>query len=344
VFATGDEDNARNDCSRWWEDIGTMINQARCGVLAAISGVALLLATPAFADTALIIGKANATSDAIIPVNVGDQLGIFKKHGLDLKIIDFGGGGKAAQAMAAGAMDIEDGAGTEMAFIVKGDPMLAVCESTAPAPFMAIGVPWDSPIHSLKDLKGKIIGVSSPGSFSDWLAHELARKEGWGEDGVKTVGIGGATAATIAAFKAHQIDAEIGGASQFFAFEQDQIGHLLSSVAAYEGNVASGMLFASNKLIADNPDAIRAFVAGWIETVDYMRAHKAETVKIESGITHFNEQVMSREYDLVMGMFTKACQFDAESLQTLQRSFVQLKLLDTEPDMSKLYTEAYLPK
>jgi ABC-type nitrate/sulfonate/bicarbonate transport system substrate-binding protein len=316
----------------------------RRGALGAITGIALTLATPVFADTALTVGKANATSDAIIPVNVGDHLGIFKKHGLDLKIIDFGGGGKAAQAMAAGAIDIEDGAGTEMAFIVKGDPMLAVCESTAPAPFMAIGVPWDSPIRSLKDLKGKIIGVSSPGSFSDWLAHELARKEGWGEEGVKTVGIGGSTAATTAAFKAHQIDAEIGGASQFFAFEQEKEGRLLSSVSAYEGNVASGMLFASNKLIASNPEAIRAFLAGWIETVDYMRAHKAETVKIETGITHFNEEVMSKEYDLVMSMFTKACAFDADSLKALQRSFVELKLLDTEPDMSKLYTETYLPK
>ena len=87
----------------------------------------------------------------------------------------------------------------------------------------------------------------------------------------------------------------------------------------------------------------RAFVAAWIETVDYMRAHKAETVKIESSITHFDETVMSREYDLVIGMYTKDCRFDAESLSTLKRSFSEMKLLESEPDMSKLYTEAYLP-
>jgi hypothetical protein len=32
-----------------------------------------------------------------------------------------------------------------------------------------------------------------------------------------------------------------------------------------------------------------------------------------------------------------------ESLATLQRSFKELKLLDTSPDMSKLYTEEFLP-
>jgi ABC-type nitrate/sulfonate/bicarbonate transport system substrate-binding protein len=306
--------------------------------------VALGWTVPALADTALTVGKANPTSDAIIPVDVGDQLGIFKKHGLDLKIIDFGGGSKMAQAMAAGSIDIGDGAGTEIAFVAKGAPMMTICESTAPAPFLGIGVPYDSPIKTLDDLKGKTIGVSSPGSFSEWSAHVLARKKGWGEDGVKTVAIGGGAAPVAASFKTHQVDADIGGTSQFLAMEEAKAGRLLAPVSVYEGNVASGALFASNDLIAKNPDAVRAFLAGWIETVDYMRAHKAETVRIESAITHFSDDVMAREYDFVIGMYVKDCRFDAESLATLKSSFVELKLLDAEPDMSKLYTEAYLPK
>src|SRR5580692_8079879 len=140
-----------------------------------ITAMAVCLAAaasaPASADTTLIVGKASATSDAIIPVNVGDTLGIFKRHGLDLKIIEFGGGSKMVQGLAAGSIDIGDGAGTEMAFIAKGAPMLAVCQSTGPAPFLGVGVPWDSPIKKLEDLKGKIIGVSSSASFSDWSGH-----------------------------------------------------------------------------------------------------------------------------------------------------------------------------
>ena len=67
-------------------------------------------------------------------------------------------------------------------------------------------------------------------------------------------------------------------------------------------------------------------------------------LKIESEITGFSERVMSRDYDLTIGMFTKDCKFDAESLATLKRSFVDLKLLPTPPDMLALYTEAFLPK
>ena len=325
-----------------------MIMSRRSGSRVRVATVAVFLAAcmpaPVFAQTALTVGKANATSDAIIPVDVGDQLGIFRKHGLDLKIIDFGGGSKMVQALAAGAIDIGDGAGTEMAFIAKGAPMLAVCESTGPAPFLGVGVPWDSPVKKLEDLKGKVIGVSSPGSFSDWSGHELARKFGWGEDGVKTVAIGGGAAPTSAAFRTHLVDAAIAGASLFLAFEEAKEGRLLAPVSSYEGNVASGALFASNRLIASNPDAIRSFIAAWIETVDYMQANKAETVKITSAINHFSESVMSREYDLTIGMHTKDCRFDAESLATLKRSFVEMKLVEGEPDMAQLYTEAYLPK
>jgi NitT/TauT family transport system substrate-binding protein len=320
-----------------------MVLSLRLCIQAALA-VALAATAPAFAGTALTVGKSSATSDAIIPVNVGDELGIFKKHGLDLTIIDFTGGAKMAQAAAAGAIDIGDGAGTEMAFVAKGAPMIAVCESTAPAPFLAVGVPADSPIKTLDDLKGKTISVSSPGSFSDWSGHELARSKGWGPDGVKTVAIGGAADSIRAAFRAHLVDAAIGGTSLFLVFETEGVGRLLASVSVYEGNVASGALFASNKLIASNPGAIRDFVAAWIETVDYMRGHKAETVKITSRITQFSDAVMSREYDLTIGMYTKACAFDTESMTTLKRSFHDMNLVEGDVDMSKLYTEAYLPK
>jgi NitT/TauT family transport system substrate-binding protein len=315
--------------------------RATLGVAAALVALSVL---PAWADTTLTVGKASPTSDAIIPVNVGDELGIFKKHGLDLTIVELQGGSKMAQAVAAGSVDIGDGAGSEMAFVAKGAPMIAVCEDTAPAPFLSVGVPWDSPIKSVDELKGKKIGVSNSGSFSDWSARQLARKKGWGENGVTTVAIGNGVAAVGAALKTHQIDAMITGTNVFLAFEEKQEGRLLAPVSSWEGNVASGALFASNEILQKNPDAVRAFLAGWMETVDYMRAHKDETVKIESKITHFSESVMSREYDLVMGMFTKDCRFDAESLAALKSSFADLKLVEGDPDMSKLYTHDYLPK
>jgi hypothetical protein len=61
-------------------------------------------------------------------------------------------------------------------------------------------------------------------------------------------------------------------------------------------------------------------------------------------VTGFSEAVQAREYDIVRSMFTQDCRFDPESMAALKRSFLDLHLLDEAPDMSKLYSEAYLPK
>ncbi|HXP77939.1 MAG TPA: ABC transporter substrate-binding protein [Stellaceae bacterium] len=298
----------------------------------------------AMAATTLSVGKADANASPILPVNIGEKLGIFAKHGIDVKIADFTGGSKLIQAMTAGSVDIGVAAGPLMALAAKGAPVVAVCNDAPPIPFIGIAVPWNSPIHSADELKGKKIGISSAGSLTDWLAQELARERGWGPQGVTPVAIGNGATSVIAAFRTQAIDADISVTSNIFAWEEKKEGRLLIPVSKYVGNIAAGSLFATNQLIASNPDALRGFLAAWLETVDYMRDNKSETVKIESGITGYSPGVMSQEYDLTIGMFSKDCKFDAESLANLQRSFVDLKLVDTPLDMSKLYTEAFLPK
>jgi NitT/TauT family transport system substrate-binding protein len=298
----------------------------------------------ALAGGTLNVGKADAKASAIVPVNVADQLGLFKKHGLDVKIVDFTGGSKVSQAMVAGSIDIGVGAGTEMAFVAKGAPIIAVCDDTPPIPFIGIAVPWDSPIHSISELKGKKIGISGAGSLTDWLARELAHHEGWGPDGVTRVAIGNGAAATLAAFRTHAIDADIAVTSNIFNWEEKKEGRLLIPVSQYVGNIAAGAIYASNRLIATDPDALRRFLAAWLETIDFISTHKAETVKIESAITGYSEGVMSKEYDVTKGMFSKDCKFDPDSLANLKRAFVDQKLVESPPDMSKLYTEAFLPK
>ena len=104
------------------------------------------------------------------------------------------------------------------------------------------------------------------------------------------------------------------------------------------------IIFATNKLIAANPNAVRGFVAGWLETIAFMRKNKAETVKIAMEVTNKDEDITSRSYDELMPMFSDTGRFDPKALETLKKSYVELNLLPTEPDMSQLYTEAFLPK
>jgi ABC-type nitrate/sulfonate/bicarbonate transport system substrate-binding protein len=297
----------------------------------------------AFAGEAISVGKADANASPILPVNVADKLGLFTKRGLKVKIANFTGGSKMSQAMVAGSIDIGVGAGTEMAFVAKGAPIIAVCDDAPSIPFIGIAVPWDSAIHTIGQLKGNRIGISSAGSLTDWLARELAHHEGWGPRGVTPVAIGNGAAAVLAAFRTKAIDADIAVTSNIFNWEEKKEGRLLIPVSKYVGNIAAGTIYATQHLIATDPEALRGFLAAWLETIDYMGKHKAETVKIESEVTGYPESVMAKEYDNTKGMFSKDCKFDAASIANLKRAFIDQNLVNSPPDMSKLYTEDFLP-
>ena len=150
--------------------------------------------------------------------------------------------------------------------------------------------------------------------------------------------------AVIAGFRTNAIDADIAVTSNIFNWEEKQEGRLLVSATSFVGHIAAATIYATQHLMASDPDALRRFLTAWMESVDYVAAHQAETVKIESEVTGFSQGVMTKEYDLTATAFNKDCKFDAESLANLKRAFVDQKLVETPPDMTKLYTEAFLPK
>jgi NitT/TauT family transport system substrate-binding protein len=314
------------------------------GVLLLGALAAAPMSPTASAAEALLVGTSHQTADAELPATVGIELGIFEKHGLDVKITDFGGGSRLIQAMTAGSIGIGVGAGSEMALIAKGAPVLAVCEDAATLPYFSVGLPYDSPLHSLDQLKGKKIAITAEGSLTAWLARELARHQGWEPDAINIVAIGGKPEAVAAALRAHLVDANIGATMEIEDLEAHKIARVLAPASSFIGRTAAGVIFASNDMMKQHPDTIRRYIAAYLETTRYISAHKDETVAIEARITHYPPNIVAKEYDIDQGMFTKDCRFDAESLANLSRSFVELKLLPEPPDMSTLYTAAYVPQ
>ena len=103
------------------------------------------------------------------------------------------------------------------------------------------------------------------------------------------------------------------------------------------------VIYATTKLIAQNPDAVRRFLAGWFETIAFMRANKAEVVRLAAPIVRVSPDILGRTYDAVMPVVSSDGEFNPKALAVLSQSFVALGLLPSAPDMTKLVTEAYLP-
>jgi NitT/TauT family transport system substrate-binding protein len=298
-------------------------------------------AVPADAES-LRVGRASAQGFSTIPIDIGIATGIFRNSGLELETVVLQGAGRLQQGMTAGAIDVGASGGPDMALIAKGVPALAVGASQL-APSLGVIVPYDSPLQTLDDLKGKKIGVSSLSSLGYWLLRELDRQKGWGSQGVIPVAQGNNFQAQIASIKTGQVDGYVENAAIGFQLSRNKEARLLAITSDYVKDFISNALYASDKLMAENPQALRRFLKGWYETVDWMRQNRAETVRLARKVTQFDQDVEEREYDIVVPRFSTDGKFDPKALATLGRSFVDLKILDREPDMSKLYTEAFLP-
>jgi hypothetical protein len=79
------------------------------------------------------------------------------------------------------------------------------------------------------------------------------------------------------------------------------------------------------------------------ETIAFMRKNQRETVAIAKEVMGTDEPTTHGIYAELMPMFSDTDRFDPKALAVLSKSFVEMKTLREEPDMSRLYTEAFLP-
>lgn len=318
------------------------------GLILASAGAALLVAGaaigPARAAETLRVGKASSIAFNFMPLDVGMQRGYFAKNGLKIEELSFGGSAKLQQAAVAGAVDIGLGAGTDISFLVKGAPEKAVGALALSPALFGIVVPYHSPIRSLVDLKGKRIGISTVGSLTQWLVLQLEKKEGWKPGSVTMITDGSSYTPQIAALKTGQVDAQVTGAALGWNLAQHKAGRLLAPASNIVGHFLMNVIFASDNMVKQHPEAVRAFLKGWYESVAYMGDHKAETVALARKIDHFSQEVQEKQYDAVMPSLSRDGTFPAEAVQRLEQSFVDLHILKKAPDMSKYLTTRFLPK
>jgi len=301
-----------------------------------------LMSDSANAAEKLRVGRAVPQAFSFVPIDVGMRTGIFAKHGLQIESTAFHGDAKMQQAAAADSIDILVGSGPAMAFIVKGSPIKAICAMAGPPLLLVLVVRPDGP-KTIDELKGKKVSVSTVGSLTYWLTAETSRQQGWGPSGIDIKPMGGMKG-QIAALGRKDIDGLITDIATALDMEKHGKGRILARFNKIAKDFHIHVIFATNKVIAAKPKALSAFLAGWLETLDYMGKHKAETVKIAMEVMQKDEQISSKTYDEIMPMFSHDCRFNPKALATLAKSFVELKRLPKEPDMSKLYTTAFMPK
>lgn len=143
-----------------------------------------------------------------LPLTIADRLGYFRDEGLNVSVIDFQGGSKSLQAVVGGSADICSGAFEHTVIMqTRGQRMQAfVLQGRAPQCVFAANLHTMKNFRSAKELKGKRIGVTAPGSSSQIMANYCLKAAGIKPNEVSIIGIGSSSGA-IAAIRSGQVDA-----------------------------------------------------------------------------------------------------------------------------------------
>ena len=124
------------------------------------------LPTRASAETVLKFGVASV-NEGLLPLRVANDQGLFKAEGIAVEFLDFRGGGPTVQAFAAGSVDFCICAADHVLRLANRGLDARVIVGLDEHHSYALLAKADSPYTDIKSLKGKSIGITSPGSFTD---------------------------------------------------------------------------------------------------------------------------------------------------------------------------------
>ena len=239
--------------------------------LIAAFGLLALAAMPAAAEDQLKVAIGQINNWENQAPTLGQDAGIFKKHGLVLENVGTAGAGETMQPVISGSADI--GAGVGVAGVMRAFSKGAPVRILAPA-FTGTGdlywyVKADSPIKSLKDATdATTIAYSTSGSSSNNIVvafvSELKAKG-------KPTATGGPPA-TLTAVMSGQID--IGWAAPPFGLKEIKEGKIRivahgSDVPSLKGQTVR-VLIVNAEALKTKHDAIMRFMDAYRESVDWM--------------------------------------------------------------------------
>jgi len=178
------------------------------GYVLAPLGALVLTAGIATAKVTIAVGGAGCL--CYLPTVLAEQLGEFKKAGVEVELINFKGGSQALTAVIGGSADVVSGYFDHCVNLAAKNQALEafVVYDRYPGFALVVAPRNTAAIKSVKDLAGKKVGVSAPGSSTDFFLKYMLAKNGVDPNSVGVVGIG-LEATAVAAMEQGSVDAAI---------------------------------------------------------------------------------------------------------------------------------------
>jgi NitT/TauT family transport system substrate-binding protein len=205
--------------------------------------------------------------------------GFFKDEGLEVESVDFGSGAKALQAMIGGSADVTQGSfehtvrmqpkGVELVafsiFARYGGNVLVIPKAKA------------REIKTVADLKGKTIGISSPGSATHIFIARLLEKAGMKIEDAKYIAVGNGPSAVAAIRKGGELDAlvnldpnisELEAGGDVVVLVDGRSPEGMKQV--YGGDYIVNSLYAKSSWVKENPNSAQAMTNAIVHAMKWL--------------------------------------------------------------------------
>jgi NitT/TauT family transport system substrate-binding protein len=309
----------------------------------------------AFAQSKVTLAIGGASCLCYLPTMLAKQLGEFQKAGVNVEVIDFKGGSESLKAVIGGSADVVSGYFDHCVNLAaKGQHLQAfVVYDRFPGFALVVSPEHAKEINSVKDLANKKVGVSAPGSSTDFFLKYMLSKNGVDPNSVGVIGVGLGGSA-IAAMEQGQIDAAImlDPAVTVLAGKYKDLKILTDTrsqkdtLAVFGGEYPGGALYAQADWVAAHEKEVQGMTTAIVATLKWIHSHSPEEIadKMPPALVGKDKALYVAALKNTLPMYSQTGRMDPKGAAAVLAVFSQSSpaVAKANIDLSKTYTNKYV--
>jgi NitT/TauT family transport system substrate-binding protein len=334
---------------------GRKIMRTMLSRLAATCLALFLMSGLAAAQSKVTIAVGGGACLCYLPTVLAKQLGEFDKAGLAIELVDLKGGSDALKAVLGGSADVVSGYFDHCVNLAakKQELQAFVVYDRYPGLVLVVSPMHTGEIKSVKDLAGKKVGVSAPGSSTDFFLKYLLKKNGLDPASASVVGVGlGATA--VAAMEQGQIDAAVMLDPSVTILQGNHPDlRILSdtrtqkdTLDVFGGEYPGGALYSTTAWVAAHEKEVQALTGAVLSTLKWIAAHSPEEImeKMPPEMVGKNKELYLAALKNTIPMFSENGKMDPKGAEAVLAVFSESspEVAKANIDLAKTWTNKYV--
>jgi len=319
--------------------------------LALVGGVAV--AQGAKPKVSIAIGGAGCL--CYLPTVLAKQLGEYDKAGVDVELINFKGGSQALQAVIGGSADVVSGYFDHCVNLAAKNQALEafVTYDRYPGLVLVVSPQSTKDIASVKDLAGKNVGVSAPGSSTDFFLKYLLSKAGVDPNSVGVVGIG-LDATAVSSMEQGRVHAAV-MLDPAVTVLQGKFKDLKiltdtrtqkDTLDVFGGEYPGGSLYTRSDWIAKHQKETQMMTNAVVATLKWIHSHSPEEImaKMPEDLIGPDQALYLAALKNTIPMYSTTGLMDPKGAQAVLAVFSQSspEVAKAKIDLSKTYTNRFV--